>query len=83
MGTMATGVATAEFVARGTGTPRDAKSYEDVVTALETLARERILILDGAMGTMIQRHKLSEAISAASDLPIGTCRSKATTTCWS
>lgn len=28
---------------------------------LETLANERILILDGAMGTMIQRHKLTEA----------------------
>lgn len=29
--------------------------------ALEKAASERILILDGAMGTMIQRHKLSEA----------------------
>jgi 5-methyltetrahydrofolate--homocysteine methyltransferase len=28
---------------------------------LEALLRERILILDGAMGTMIQRHKLDEA----------------------
>jgi 5-methyltetrahydrofolate--homocysteine methyltransferase len=28
---------------------------------LEKLLRERILILDGAMGTMIQRHKLGEA----------------------
>ncbi|MBW3637841.1 MAG: methionine synthase, partial [Armatimonadetes bacterium] len=28
---------------------------------LSALLRERILILDGAMGTMIQRHKLSEA----------------------
>jgi 5-methyltetrahydrofolate--homocysteine methyltransferase len=28
---------------------------------LEALLRERIVILDGAMGTMIQRHKLSEA----------------------
>src|SRR5438552_15035793 len=28
---------------------------------LETLLRERIAVLDGAMGTMIQRHKLSEA----------------------
>jgi 5-methyltetrahydrofolate--homocysteine methyltransferase len=28
---------------------------------LEELLRERIAILDGAMGTMIQRHKLSEA----------------------
>ncbi len=29
--------------------------------ALEKAARERILIIDGAMGTMIQRHKLGEA----------------------
>jgi 5-methyltetrahydrofolate--homocysteine methyltransferase len=28
---------------------------------LETLLRERIVLLDGAMGTMIQQHKLSEA----------------------
>lgn len=29
--------------------------------ALEKAAAERILVIDGAMGTMIQRHKLSEA----------------------
>jgi 5-methyltetrahydrofolate--homocysteine methyltransferase len=29
--------------------------------ALEAAANERILIIDGAMGTMIQRHKLNEA----------------------
>src|SRR4029450_7536553 len=28
---------------------------------LETLLRERIVVLDGAMGTMIQHYKLSEA----------------------
>src|SRR5438128_9021528 len=28
---------------------------------LETLLSERILIIDGAMGTMIQRHRLDEA----------------------
>src|SRR5438309_5458294 len=28
---------------------------------LEALLRKRIVLLDGAMGTMIQRHKLSEA----------------------
>src|SRR5436309_5447777 len=28
---------------------------------LETLMHERIVVLDGAMGTMIQRYKLSEA----------------------
>jgi 5-methyltetrahydrofolate--homocysteine methyltransferase len=30
-------------------------------TALHLAARERILIIDGAMGTMIQQHKLDEA----------------------
>src|SRR5262245_39795532 len=28
---------------------------------LETLVRQRILVLDGAMGTMVQAHKLDEA----------------------
>ena len=32
----------------------------DVTKRLEAAASERILILDGAMGTMIQRHKLEE-----------------------
>ena len=31
------------------------------LAALERLLTERILVLDGAMGTMIQRHKLTEA----------------------
>ncbi|MGA7327352.1 MAG: homocysteine S-methyltransferase family protein, partial [Rhodomicrobium sp.] len=34
---------------------------EERIAALHKAAGERILILDGAMGTMIQRHKLSEA----------------------
>jgi 5-methyltetrahydrofolate--homocysteine methyltransferase len=34
---------------------------EDRIAALEEAAEERILILDGAMGTMIQRYKLDEA----------------------
>jgi 5-methyltetrahydrofolate--homocysteine methyltransferase len=34
---------------------------KDRIAALQREARERILILDGAMGTMIQRHKLDEA----------------------
>ena len=34
---------------------------QDRSTQLETLLEERILILDGAMGTMIQRHGLDEA----------------------
>ena len=32
----------------------------DELHPLETLLRERIVVLDGAMGTMIQRRKLSE-----------------------
>ncbi len=32
-----------------------------ILQALEGIARERILVLDGAMGTMIQRHKFEEA----------------------
>ena len=31
------------------------------IAALHAAAKRRILILDGAMGTMIQRHKLHEA----------------------
>src|SRR5262245_55728380 len=34
---------------------------EDGAARLERLFHERILILDGAMGTMVQRHKLDEA----------------------
>jgi 5-methyltetrahydrofolate--homocysteine methyltransferase len=34
---------------------------EDRIDALKRAAKERILIIDGAMGTMIQRHKLGEA----------------------
>src|SRR6059058_5447054 len=30
-------------------------------TAIETLLKQRIVLLDGAMGTMIQAHKLDEA----------------------
>lgn len=35
--------------------------YADPLAELTRLAKERILILDGAMGTMIQRHKPDEA----------------------
>jgi 5-methyltetrahydrofolate--homocysteine methyltransferase len=34
---------------------------EQRIAALKAAARERILIIDGAMGTMIQRHRLDEA----------------------
>ncbi len=33
----------------------------NTVTVLDRLLADRVLILDGAMGTMVQRHKLSEA----------------------
>src|SRR5262249_35005990 len=33
----------------------------EVLHPLEALMRRRIVILDGAMGTMVQQHKLSEA----------------------
>ncbi|MEN8168376.1 MAG: homocysteine S-methyltransferase family protein, partial [Pseudomonadota bacterium] len=35
-------------------------SAKNLTPELESILRERILILDGAMGTMIQRHKLGE-----------------------
>ena len=35
--------------------------HPDRVAALDTALANRILVLDGAMGTMIQRHELSEA----------------------
>src|SRR4029077_16956226 len=33
----------------------------DTLHPFEALMRERIVVLDGAMGTMVQRYKLSEA----------------------
>jgi 5-methyltetrahydrofolate--homocysteine methyltransferase len=36
-------------------------TQKDVKTAIEQAVAKRILILDGAMGTMVQRHKLDEA----------------------
>ncbi|MAN76528.1 MAG: methionine synthase, partial [Rhizobiales bacterium] len=39
---------------------RTAKEGEEILAALTAAARERILILDGAMGTMIQLEKFSE-----------------------
>ena len=38
-----------------------ARRRHEKTAALHAAARERILIIDGAMGTMIQRHKLEEA----------------------
>ena len=36
-------------------------TLEERIAALKREAKERILILDGAMGTMIQRYRLDEA----------------------
>ena len=41
--------------------PHSPALQPDATDALSGLLRERILILDGAMGTMIQRHELGEA----------------------
>src|SRR5581483_8949986 len=40
---------------------RQRMTREQRIAALRAAARERILIRDGAMGTMIQRYRLSEA----------------------
>jgi 5-methyltetrahydrofolate--homocysteine methyltransferase len=39
----------------------DAQHRPDATEALRAALRERILVMDGAMGTMIQRHGISEA----------------------
>jgi 5-methyltetrahydrofolate--homocysteine methyltransferase len=39
----------------------DARTRDARIKALHAAARERILIMDGAMGTMIQDYKLDEA----------------------
>ena len=39
----------------------DTSSLAERAATLRNAARERILVIDGAMGTMIQRHKLGEA----------------------
>src|SRR5690349_7267624 len=37
------------------------RRHQDTKKLLDRVLAERILVLDGAMGTMIQRHKLTEA----------------------
>ncbi|MCP5472436.1 MAG: methionine synthase [Sinobacteraceae bacterium] len=41
--------------------PPDERARTDRIRRLRRLLEERIVLLDGAMGTMIQRHKLDEA----------------------
>src|SRR5699024_9972389 len=42
-------------------TQHDQHHRPDATAALQAALADRILVLDGAMGTMIQRHKLAEA----------------------
>lgn len=53
----------------------------EVLAALTAAARERILILDGAMGTQIQGLGFDENQFAARPLPAAPAISRATTTC--
>jgi 5-methyltetrahydrofolate--homocysteine methyltransferase len=58
-------------------------AYTRAAAALPALMNQRILVLDGAMGTMVQRWKLTEADfrgDAFRRSSQWTCR--ATTTCW-
>ena len=50
------------------------------LATLKELLAKRILIIDGAMGTMIQRHKLKKPIIVVSVLLIGHTTLKAITT---
>src|SRR3954463_10112734 len=45
----------------GSGSPNPGPRIPDPGSRLRSLLNDRILILDGAMGTMIQRYKLTEA----------------------
>ena len=64
----------------GSITPR--QDGTEILAALRAAARERILVLDGAMGTQIQGLGFDEeAISAASASPAAPAISRATTTC--
>jgi 5-methyltetrahydrofolate--homocysteine methyltransferase len=54
----------------------------DRTPELQSLLTHRILILDGAMGTMIQQHKLGEADYRGRASPSTRRTSRATTTCW-
>ena len=69
-----------------TTTHEDAKRSTDEAlmfdTQLDALLAKRILVLDGAMGTMIQRHKLTEADFRGERFSGAPARSaRATTTC--
>ena len=52
------------------------------IEELKDRLHRRIIVLDGAMGTMIQKQNLTEADFRGSGLPRIPVTSKATTTCW-
>ena len=60
-----------------------ARKGAEVRAALKAAAAERILVLDGAMGTMIQGHKLHRGgVSRRTLCRLGAATCGATTTCW-
>ena len=54
-------VAAREEYSQGSGAGPEKGRRAERVATLEAAAAERVLVLDGAMGTMIQRHELGEA----------------------
>lgn len=52
------------------------------VEQLRVQLNERILVLDGGMGTMIQSYRLNEADFRGERFADWYATSKATTTCW-
>jgi methionine synthase I (cobalamin-dependent) len=66
-----------------TAVPTDtaARWQPDRSTELRALLAQRILILDGAMGTMVQRHGLVEADYRGERFRRTARTSRATTTC--
>ena len=71
-----------EPAARQGGRQRMSMTREQRIAALKAAAHERILIIDGAMGTMIQRYKFDEAAFRGDALRRPRqARARATTTC--
>ena len=53
----------------------------DATAELTALMRERVVVMDGAMGTLLQRQGWPRPTSAASGSPTGRATCRATTTC--
>jgi 5-methyltetrahydrofolate--homocysteine methyltransferase len=64
------------------GTRAAAPTVSATESRLRDLLARRILILDGAMGTMIQRYKLDEAAFRGDRLADHPVDVRATTSCW-